>query len=236
MTFIRLLIASMLLGGAAPVSGQEDPTAAPKTGSVAGAAIDEKSGDGIAKALIILRRDQQGGVGVVTDANGKFTLRDVDPGMYTLSAERDGYVVAHGQSQTVSVQAGQTTSEVKLKLLRTGAVSGRILDADGDPVSGVSVVVSPTHATKNARPGSFLATTNDRGEYRIFGIAPAVYRVSATYTPRSRNDGVRMQRPATADPAPGGEPYPTLYYPHPIASRQAALGQAEPEAALPGID
>jgi protocatechuate 3,4-dioxygenase beta subunit len=83
----------------------------------------------------------------------------------------------------VSVQASQTTSVVKLKLLRTGAVSGRILDADGDPISGVNVVVSLTGATKNARPGSWYATTNDRGEYRVFNIAPAGYRVSATSQP-----------------------------------------------------
>src|ERR1035438_6769219 len=108
MTFIRLLIASALLGNAAQVSGQEDPAAAPKAGSVAGAAIDDKSGEGIAKALIILRRDQQGGLGEITDAKGKFTLRDVDPGVYTLSVERDDFVAAGEKSQTVSVQAGQT--------------------------------------------------------------------------------------------------------------------------------
>src|ERR1017187_5025758 len=176
MTLIRLLIAAALLGDAAQVSGQENPPVAPKTGTVEGVAIDEKSGEGIAKALIILRRDQEGGMGEITDAKGKFTLRDVDPGVYTLSVERDGYVVAGGPSQTVSVQAGQTTSDVKLKLQRTGAVSGRILDADGDPIFGVSVVVSPARATKNARPGSCYATTNDRGEYRVFHIPPAGYR------------------------------------------------------------
>jgi hypothetical protein len=84
MTFIRLLIASSLLGETAQVSGQENPPVPPKTGSIAGVAIDEKSGEGIAKALIILRRDQQGGLGEITDAKGKFTLRDVDPGVYTL--------------------------------------------------------------------------------------------------------------------------------------------------------
>ena len=236
MTFIRLLIASALLGNAAQVSGQENPPVPPKTGSIAGIAIDEKSGDGIAKALIILRRDQEGGVGEVTDANGKFTLRDVDPGMYTLSVERDGYVVARGQPQTVSVQAGQTTSDVKLKLVRTGAVSGRILDADGDPVSGVSVVVSPARATKNARPGSWYATTNDRGEYRVFHIPPAGYRVSAAYAPRSRYDGVRMQVPANPGAASGGEAYPTVYYPATMDARQAAVVTVEPGAELHGID
>jgi hypothetical protein len=235
MTFIRLLIASALLGNAAQVSGQEDPAAAPKTGSVAGAAIDEKSGEGIAKALIILRRDQQGGLGEITDAKGKFTLRDVDPGVYTLSVERDGYVVARGQPQTVSVQAGQTTSDVKLKLLRTGAVSGRILDADGDPISGVGVVILPARAIKNARPVSF-ATTNDRGEYRIFHIPPGGYRVSATYTPTEGYDGVRMQRPAGAEAASGSEAYPTMYYPATTDPRQATVLTVEPGTEIHGID
>src|ERR1035441_8429130 len=235
MTFIRLLIASVLLGEAAQVSGQEDPPVPPKTGSIAGVAIDEKSGEGIAKALIILRRDQQGGLGEITDAKGKFTLRDVDPGVYTLSVERDGYVAVRGQPQTVSVQAGKTTSDVKLKLLRTGAVSGRILDADGDPISGVGVVILPARAIKNARPVSF-ATTNDRGEYRIFHIPPGGYRVSATYTPTEGYDGVRMQRPAGAEAASGSEAYPTMYYPATTDPRQATVLTVEPGTEIHGID
>jgi hypothetical protein len=235
MTFIRLLIASTLLGETAQVSGQENPPVSPKTGSIAGVAIDEKSGEGIAKALIILRRDREGGLGEITDAKGKFTLRDVDPGVYTLSVERDGYVVARGPSQTITVQAGKTTSDVKLKLLRTGAVSGRILDADGDPISGVGVVILPARAIKNARPVSF-ATTNDRGEYRIFHIPPGGYRVSATYTANGRDDGVRMQRPAGADAASGSEAYPTVYYPATTDARQATVLTVEPGTEIHGID
>ena len=107
------MIASALLGNAAQVSGQENPPVSPKTGSIAGAAIDEKSGEGIAKALIILRRDHEGGLGEIADAKGKFTLHGVDPGMYTLTVERDGYVT-RGQSQTISVQAGHIGCEVEV--------------------------------------------------------------------------------------------------------------------------
>ena len=236
MTFIRLLIASALLGNAAQVSGQENPPVPPKTGSIAGVAIDEKSGEGIAKALIILRRGQEGGLGEITDAKGKFTLRDVDPGVYTISVERDGYVVTGGKSQTVSVQAGQTTSDVKLKLQRTGAVSGRILDADGAPISGVGVVILSARASKSARPVSFYGQTNDRGEYRVFHIPPAAYRVSATYSQRIRNDGFRMQAPASPGAASGSEAYPTVYYPATMDARQAAVVTVEPGVELHGID
>src|SRR5437870_12841635 len=56
---IRLLTAAALLGTAAPIAGQENQVEPPKTGSVAGVVIDEKSGDRVAKAVIILRRDEQ---------------------------------------------------------------------------------------------------------------------------------------------------------------------------------
>jgi protocatechuate 3,4-dioxygenase beta subunit len=237
---IWFFAAAALLGAAAQGAGQESPAARPKTGSVAGVVIEEKSEEGIAKAFVILRRDQEGGIGEITGADGKFTLRDVDPGTYVLTVERDGYVVPRGQSQTVQVQAGQITADVKLKLQRTGAVSGRILDADGDPVCNVSVFVAPARASKDARPGNGnrYGTTNDRGEYRIFQIAPGEYRLSATYSPRSRFDGVRIQPAATAGatPASGGEAYPTVYYPGLTDFRQAGVVKVDPGADLQGLD
>jgi hypothetical protein len=235
---IRLFAAVALLGAAAATAGQQSPAEPPKTGSVAGVVIDDKSADRIAKAFVILRRDQEGGIGTITGSDGKFTLRDVDPGTYALAVEREGYVVARGQSQTVQVQAGQTTADLKLKLQRTGAISGRILDADGDPISNVSVVVSAARASKDARSETRYATTNDRGEYRMFQIAPGEYRLSATYAPRSGFDGVRIQPAATAGTAPssGGEAYPTMYYPGLTDSRQAAVVKVDQGADLQGFD
>jgi protocatechuate 3,4-dioxygenase beta subunit len=235
---VQLFVALALLAAATPAAGQEKAAEPPKTGSVSGVVIDEKSEDRIAKASVILRRDQEGGIGQITGSDGKFTLRDIDPGTYVLAVERDGYVVARGQSQTVQVQAGQTATDVKVKLQRTGAISGRILDADGDPISNVSVVVSPMRAGKDARSQVVYASTNDRGEYRIFHIAPGEYRLSATYPPRGRLEGVRMQSAATASDAhaPGGEAYPTVYYPGLTDARQAGVVKVDPGADLPGFD
>ena len=236
MRLIRLLMAAVLLGGAALLTGQENPAAAPKTGSVAGAVIDEKSGEGIPKALIILRRDQEGGIGQVTDSNGKFTLRDVEPGTYTLSVQRDRYVLTRGQSQTIDVQPGQSTSDVKLKLQRTGVVSGRIVDTDGEPLSGVNVVVSSSRPSKGALRRSWSAITNDRGEYRVFDIAPGEYRLSATHTPGIRDNGLPIQRRAGASPDPADEAYPTVYYPATLDVRQSTAVTVAPGAELHGFD
>ena len=66
-----LVTAALLLGTVAPVAGQENPVDVPKTGSVAGVVIDEKSGARIARAVVILRRDQERGIGEITGADGK---------------------------------------------------------------------------------------------------------------------------------------------------------------------
>ncbi len=235
MMSIRLSISSAILCGVL-LSAQENPAAPPKTGSVAGTVIDEKSGEGIPKALITLRRDPESGLGQITDANGKFALHDVEPGTYTLSVERDRYVVARGQSQTIDVQPGQATSDIKLKLQRTGVISGRILDAEGEPVSGVNVVVSPSRPAKGVQRRSWSAITNDRGEYRAFDIAPGEYRVSATYAPSTRENRLRMQRRAGASADAAGEAYPTVYYPAALDVRQSTTVAVAAGAELHGFD
>lgn len=52
-----------------------------------------------------------------------------------MTVERDGYVTApSSETRTITVQAGQTTADVNLELVRTGAISGRIVDSDGEPL------------------------------------------------------------------------------------------------------
>ncbi|HUI81607.1 MAG TPA: carboxypeptidase-like regulatory domain-containing protein, partial [Bryobacteraceae bacterium] len=229
---LPLAIAITLVGTVLPM-----PAQLPKTGSITGVVVDDKSSDPIPKAIVIIRvREQEPGIGTTAGADGKFTLRDVDPGTYTITVERDGYVSARGQTQTVQVQAGQTTSDIKWKLLRTGAISGRVLDPDGDPVFGVSIMLSSTLPTKRGRAAASYTQTNDRGEYRAFHIAPGEYRLSVTYRPGNGLVQVRMQPTEKSGAASGGDAYPTLYYPGTPDIRQATLVKVEPGADLQGFD
>jgi len=226
-----------LIATVGPIAAQPSPSESAKTGSVAGVVIEEKSGDAVPKAVVVVRRsEQEPGIGATSSVDGKFTLRELNPGTYTIAVERDGYVLARGQSQTLNVQAGQTTAGLRLKLLRTGAISGRVLDADGDPVSGVSLTVSPMLARKNARSVPLYAQTNDRGEYRVFHIPPGDYRVAATYQRRGVLDRVSMQRTDQTGAAHGGEAYPTIYYPGTPDVRQVTVVKLESGADLQGFD
>ncbi len=123
-----------------------------------------------------------------------------------------------------------------MELLRTGTISGRILDADGDPITGAGVQVLPLHSQRTGLPGGSYATTNDRGEYRAFNIAPGDYRVSVTYTPETQHMEIRMQQPASSDGRSTGETYPTVYYPGTIDARQATVVTVEPGTELQGFD
>src|SRR4029079_18654873 len=69
-------------------------------------------------------------------------------------------------------------------LPRGGVITGRVLDEFGDPVSDVQVaalrpqtVGGSRRLVNMGRPG----TTNDIGEFRLFGLPPGDYFVSATF-------------------------------------------------------
>ncbi len=218
-------------------SQQRQETALQKPGSVAGVVVENKSDEPVRKAHVILRHDQGPGIGTTTDATGNFTLHNLEPGSYTVTVRRDGYVFApEGRRQVLTVKAGEPISDLKLKLVRAGAISGRIVDADGDPITGASVQVLPWRPKRTVPNSGTYATTNDRGEYRAFNIAPGDYRVSVTYSPESQNIDVRLQRSTGGDGRSDGETYPTAYYPGTVDARQAAVVTLEPGTELQGVD
>ena len=235
---IRLLLtAALMVYTGTLVAAQGNEGEAPNRGSVTGIVVESKSDEPVRKAVVILRSEQGTGIGTTTDATGKFVLQDLEPGTYTLTVSRDGYVVARkSRRKVVVVKADETTSDLKLELLRTGTISGRILDADGDPITGASLQVLPLRPQRTSPLGGSYATTNDRGEYRAFNIAPGDYRVSVTYTPETQHMEIRMQQPASSDGRSTGETYPTVYYPGTIDARQATVVTVEPGTELQGFD
>lgn len=207
---------------------------APKPGGLAGVAVESKSGAPVPKATVILRGKQDAGIGTTTDASGVFTFRDLEPDTYQITVERAGYVTApESQRKTVTVKAGETVSDFKLTLLRTGVISGRAFDTDGEPLARVSIQISPQR--KGAR-GGLGAVTNDLGEYRAFDIAPGKYRIAASYSPGPALKIVRMQPSPRPDGRVVHEAYQTVYYPGTVDPAQSIALNVEPGAELRGID
>ena len=201
--------------------------AAEKPGGAEGRVVDASSGEPIRKAMVILRRNQESGAAAYTNAKGEFHFAELEPGAYAVSALRDGYVAGRKEPpMVVTILQEKTQSDITVKLVRTGVVSGRVVDPDGDPVAGASVQLM---AGKGKREGAF-ASTNDRGEYRAYGIPPGKYRLIAAANSRPAGDlSLKLTGPEEHS-------YSWTYYPGTADARRATTIEVGPGAELQGFD
>ncbi|HTA70842.1 MAG TPA: carboxypeptidase-like regulatory domain-containing protein [Bryobacteraceae bacterium] len=233
---IILALTLAITGASCLHSFQSPAAAATNRGAIQGQVLQSKSGEPVKKVLVIIRRGQEPGTGALTDASGAFRFDGLEPGPYTLSAERNGFILEpEFVRRVVNVKPAPDESEVTLKLLRTGTISGRVLDGDGEPLLGASVQVVSVNQKKDAI-SSFNAVTNDRGEYRAFNIPPGKYRIAVSYQPGFQQRQVRMQRPRTQSGIAREETYAITYYPAALDSKLAQIIDVEAGADLQGYD
>ena len=81
------------------------------------------------------------------------------------------------------VEAGQRYSGVRLSMAPVGSVSGRVLNASGEPAEGARMGLVREAYRDGVRSWAFAQTalTDDRGEYRFYSLPPGKYYVSAAY-------------------------------------------------------
>ena len=155
---------------------------------------------------------------VTTDATGKFRFQ-APAGDYFLTAKHaafvDGTYKPEGKfalNNKLHLTAGDELTGVTIRLVPQGAVSGRVIDEDGDPIAGASVTAQAYHYAGNGKrkptPLDF-DHTNDRGEFRLGKLAPGHYYIAA--------DSAMANPMAEAPAAPAdGSPemgYVITYYP-----------------------
>src|SRR6185503_13559905 len=137
----------------------------------------------------------------LTSANGRYEFTGLAAGRYTIVYSKANFVRAsYGQRRPlgpgvpIDVANGQVVTRIDVVLLRTGAVSGRVLDEFGDPAVGVLVAPMRYQFINGERRLQQLgrnASTNDIGEYRMHGLMPGRYFVAATanrFDSRDSND------------------------------------------------
>ena len=169
-------------------------SAAAQGGSVTGVVVKSPSGEPAAGAAVKLT-DEPPSVGppghqthsTTTAADGSFRFDNVEPGAYYVVANLSGYLpTEYGQRSptgtgiALEVGSGQRVN-VRLTAWPTSGISGRVVDADGDPLGRVQVVAL-RFIYSGGKPSMTLAQsvmTNDRGEYRMFWLTPGTYRVAA---------------------------------------------------------
>jgi hypothetical protein len=203
----------------AAVFAQSDGATAPAT--VEGSVVNKLTGAPLKAAHVIYNRADTGGasspISTDTDSQGHFTLQ-VSPGSYRLWVERSGFarqvygaLSPAGEGATLTLAAGQQLRQLTFRITPLGAISGRVLDEDGDPVQGVGIqVLRFDYATGHRQLISMAgASSNDRGEYRVFGLPAGRYLLLAS------PPGAPMSHPLEGGAlvAEAQEAYATLYYP-----------------------
>ena len=77
-----------------------------------------------------------------SDESGKFLFDNVQPAHYVATAAADGYSEMRSVGKPVAVAAQQAVEDVEVRIAPLAAISGKVLDEDGQPMTGVSVGVT----------------------------------------------------------------------------------------------
>jgi hypothetical protein len=251
---IALVVALPLftLAGTAPPDVQAQRDVAMRTGSASlgGVVVSRDDGRPIARATVVLGGAGSTGLTTFTDDAGRFVFDGLPGGSFTLSASKASWLtMAFGQSEPgrgsglpVALKEGESRRDVKWGLQRAGTIRGRVLDVDRQPlrtgvvtlqqrrvVDGETKFVSCcTTARTDANgayrvtgllPGEYLVSAVPPGDYRFVGDGPAVYSEGMRQT---TDEEVRWALAALKSGAAAAAPPPAS---EPARSRTVAFGR-----------
>jgi hypothetical protein len=235
------------------MAGNYRPTPEPSKSTVRGRVFYEDTGRAVRRASIMLmgKNSGDGGgreVSGLTDNNGFFQIKNVAAGTYYAFVNAPGVVSPlafaditkrrDGLEEAVEgfapiVVSGVGDLDVQIPARRGGAISGRVMYADGDPVIGVKVEImrrveqrymsvvpnfSSIFSLMMGGGGGFQ--TDDRGFYRFAGLPAGDYIVKVTENV-SHSENKSSGYNSFEDSLFGGGSLLTMFYPDVFTTEKA---------------
>jgi protocatechuate 3,4-dioxygenase beta subunit len=225
----------IIINGAGPDMPVPFPGMGPRqpktgTGRLRGRVLSAETGGPVRRAQVRITGPDIGSKSAMTDAEGRYEFRDLPAGRFNMSATKAGYVtIQYGQTRplesgkALDLTDGQVMDKADFSLPRGSAISGRLVDEFGDPIA--DAVVSAMRSTwtggrRRLQTTGRISQTNDLGQYRIYGLSPGEYYVSATFrgadmaamevAMSSMMGGVSTAGPTGSNPNSG---YAATYFP-----------------------
>jgi protocatechuate 3,4-dioxygenase beta subunit len=215
-----------------------------QTGKIAGVVVESASHQPVKKASVSIiflgdatgngPSQKEGPHNLITDASGAFAFNDLSPGQYQLIVTHQNYPQARmgGVHKTVQLTAVDSAASVTVELIPGAAVTGHVVDEDGDPLTGCNI---QPHAAKDFNQGIAMmrnSVARDDGSYRISGIPPGKYTITAqcmtpVFQPRPLSEG--------PDPPPSAA-YPLQFYPAARDIQSAQIVELLPGTEKSGVD
>ena len=226
---IFLLIGASLAASVILTATQQTPPPARDVGSTAsparvgrssitGNVVDMTSGSPVRRVTVTASEQGGGGSRVsVTDDDGRFAFNALPAGRYTISAVKPAYLSgAYGLSRVpragmsatgtaIALGEAHAVTDIAVKISRGAVVAGTVRGMDGRPMRGATVALAyPIRAVLTGDRtvttlGGGSATTDTKGEYRIFGVPPGEYIVSARMPPFSATATNDLERTTEDD-------------------------------------
>lgn len=150
-----------------------------------------------------------------TDDDGIYHITGVPGGSVTIAPVAPAFVISNTNEpwgRGLIVTEGDTIDGVDFDLLRGGVITGKVTDADGSPIIAQRISLMRVDAARFGSPSSLseMFETDDRGIYRVFGLAPGRYKVSVS---DQRLDSATVR----------GRSVPDTYHPSTTDSTKAAI-------------
>src|ERR1039458_1281496 len=214
-------IAGVFLSAAAAIGMAQETSS---NASVAGRVTDSTTGKPVLHAHVWLypQSGSRQHYGALTGADGKFSIAQLPPGQYSFSADAAGFqtppIVPDRRTNLLALRPGDHKDDLDLTLTPFGAISGRVIDAEGRPMQGVGISALGPDGLRDG------AISDPDGQYRLDSLPPGKYRVRAA--PRALNLPPEIRSDGTTEVH-----YVTTYYPASLTAESAA-----PLDVAPGIE
>lgn len=198
-----------------------------------------------------------------TDETGRFVFTGLPAGRFTLTVEKPGYLRTFVGSRQpgrppaapVALVDGQQQIDLKIDVPKGSVIEGTVFDEHGVPQASAQVSASRVVMAMGQR--QFIpagqtpwVVTDDRGRYRVFGLAPGDYVIRASASAhgfpaftlteaefKAAETQLQTGRVVPSPPAPAGiTDHGNVYFPgvtDPLAADTITLGLSEERA---GID
>ena len=177
---------------------------------------------------------------VTTDGEGVYRFDHVAAGRYALNTYAPAYVAPSepssflSQGRVINITEGKAVENEDFALTRGGVITGRVTDAQGRAAVALMIKLTPADGEKAESAsdplaglpfGNAMYSTDDRGVYRIYGLAAGRYLVSIYSTGAAGIGAMGRQRY-----------HEQTFHPGVTDKAKAAIVEVKAGAEVSGID